>query len=74
LLKVRHTAKTQAVEKRRKDIAMHQEFPVEPKAASCGGKLFFEPLFLLAMADIVKGIKQTCTILGYADDLGDSNQ
>jgi hypothetical protein len=25
-------------------------------------------LFLIAIADIVKEIKETCTILGYADD------
>jgi hypothetical protein len=72
------------VQNRRKEIAIHQEFHVGPEVASCGGKLFLEPekinngvvqetvlsvtLFLIAMADIDKGIKETCTILGYADD------
>jgi hypothetical protein len=70
------------VENRGKDIAIHQEFHVGPEIASCGGKLFLESernrvvqgavlsvtLFLMAMADIIKGIKETCTILGYADD------
>jgi hypothetical protein len=31
------------VENRRKDIAIHQEFHVEPEVASCGGNLFLEP-------------------------------
>jgi hypothetical protein len=42
-LEVRHTAKTQAVENRRKDIEIHQEFHVVPEVASCGGKLLLEP-------------------------------
>jgi hypothetical protein len=37
-----NTAKTQAVENRRKDFAIHQEFHVGLKAASSGGKLFLE--------------------------------
>jgi hypothetical protein len=60
---------------------MYQEFNVEPKAASCVSKLFLEPkknqewsftgrgLFLIAMADIVKEIKATCTILGFPYDM-----
>jgi hypothetical protein len=63
LVEVRHTAKTQAVVNRRKDIANNQELHVGPKVVSCGGK----PKEI-AMADILKGIKETCTILGYADD------
>jgi hypothetical protein len=43
LLEGWHTAKTQVVENRRKDIAIHQEFHGEPKAASCSRKLFLAP-------------------------------
>jgi hypothetical protein len=32
------------------------------------GTVLSVTLFLIAMADIVKGIKETCTILGYADN------
>jgi hypothetical protein len=42
-LEVGHTEKTQAVENRRKDIAIHQKFYVGTEVASCGGKLFLEP-------------------------------
>jgi hypothetical protein len=32
------------------------------------GMVLSVTLFLIAMADIIKGTKETCTILGYADD------
>jgi hypothetical protein len=41
--------------------------PKEIKNGVVQGAVFSVILFLIAMADIVKGIRETCTILGYDD-------
>jgi hypothetical protein len=41
--------------------------PKEIKNGVDQGTVLIVTLFLIAMADIVKEIKETCTILGYAD-------
>jgi hypothetical protein len=42
--------------------------PKEIKNGVVQGAVLSVTLFLIAMADIVKEIKETCKILGYADD------
>jgi hypothetical protein len=42
--------------------------PKEIKNGEVQGAVLGVTLIFIAMADIVKGIKETCTILGYADN------
>jgi hypothetical protein len=42
--------------------------PKEIKNEVVQGLVLSVTLFLIAMVNIVKGIKETCTILGYTDD------
>jgi hypothetical protein len=41
--------------------------PKKIKNGVVQGAILSVTMFLMAMADIVKGIKETCKILGYAD-------